>query len=120
MVDTGSICTLSSNQFTLPAGTYRILAHAPAYANGGHQARLQNVTDASTTLLGTTEYSNNNAGYPQTRSLIEGRFTIAGSKTFEIDHYIVSATGGTSGLGGSPVNNSVTSIYTRVTIWQEN
>lgn len=118
VVDTGSICTLSSNQFTLPAGTYRIFASAPAYENSGHQIRLQNITDSSTTLLGTTEYSNNNAGYPMTRSIIEGRFTIAGSKTFEIQHWVGVGLA-TSGFGLN-VNTGVTSIFTRVSIVQEN
>src|SRR5687768_2319629 len=43
--------TLASNQFTLPAGTYNIVASAPAFFVSRHQTRLRNITDGTTTLV---------------------------------------------------------------------
>jgi len=82
--------TLSSNQFTLQAGTYRIMCYAIAGFNPsyGHRARLQNTTDATTTLSGMNGY--NKYGYSDDNSLIMGQFTIAAQKTFEIQNYVNS------------------------------
>jgi hypothetical protein len=54
----GSLASLSSNQFTLPAGTFYISWSVPGYACGRHQTRLQNITDASTAIVGTSEFAN--------------------------------------------------------------
>lgn len=113
-IDTGSICTLSGNQFTLPVGTYRIKVSAPAYHVDRHQARLQNITDATTTLVGTSELSLS-GGYATTRSFIEGEFTIATSKTFEVQHQ-VQTTDATQGFGAEA--NFTTEVYTIVEIWR--
>lgn len=89
--------TLSSNQFTLPAGTYEIEANVPGYSCNVHQARLYNTTDAASVLIGTNAYSANGA-YSITPSLLNGRFTIAGTKTFELQHRC-SFTKATDGFG---------------------
>ncbi len=83
--DTEDICTLSANQITLPAGTYRCTISCPAFATDRHQARLYNVTDAATLLLGTSEISGRNH-YNNTRSLVAGRFTLAATKILEVQH----------------------------------
>lgn len=115
-VDTGSHCTLSSNQFTLSAGTYRIQASAPACQVAVHQARLQNVTDGTTTIVGTSEFNTNGAQYAQTRSVVSGRFTIATSKTFELQHRC-STTRSTYGFGfGATLT---TEVYSVVELWRE-
>lgn len=116
VADTGSICTLSSNQFILPAGTYRIRASAPSYNTNSHQIRLRNITDSSTILVGAQGFTNN-SNYSQSDSLIDGRFTISGSKTFEIQHWTQLAA--TSGFGNG-VSSGETQIFTRVVIEQEN
>lgn len=90
--------TLSSNQFTLPAGTYHVRASAPAFSCSQHQIRLQNITDAATTLLGTSECTNPGAGDGVSRSEIDGTFTIAAGKTFELQHR-VAATKASNGYG---------------------
>lgn len=96
-VDADSIVTLSGNQFTLGAGTYRIAAIAPACAVEVHQARLQNITDGTTTLLGQSAYSRSPA-FVQVNAVVVGEFTIAGTKTFELQHRC-HATATTSGFG---------------------
>ena len=106
--------SLSSNQITLPAGTYYIQASAPAHDVGRHRIFLYNVTDTNIDILGSDEYM---SVAVQTRSFINQRFTIATEKTFEIKHYtaIVQAT---NGLGINDDGGGRTSIYTNVEIWR--
>ena len=114
--DTGGNCSLASNQFTLDAGTYEILASAPAYYVDYHAARLQNVTDGTTTLSGTGEFSGRIAGVGvSNRSFICGRFTIAASKAFEIQHQCQNsqATHGFGAAAGSAFAVA-TEVYTTV------
>lgn len=110
---TGIVVSLASNQFTLSAGTYRINASVPGYTVGGHKARLRNVTDGTTTLIGTSEYSNASADNADSRSMINGEFTITSNKAFEIQHYTNAVA--SSGLG-RPVNSGESEVYTQVEI----
>lgn len=114
-VDTGSNCSLSSNQITLAAGTYRIRAQVPAYACGSHQAKLYNATDASDIILGTNDFASVGSvghGY----SIVEGRFTIAASKALEIRHRCTS-TKATDGYGLAA--SWGTEVYTTVVLTKE-
>lgn len=107
--------TLSSNQFTLPAGTYEINATAPARNVGSHKLRLRNITDGSDTLIGISEYmSPTNTG--ANRATLRGRFTIAAEKTFELQHRC-SSSESTVGFGAAS-NFSVTEIYADVMVWR--
>jgi hypothetical protein len=107
-------CTLpGSNQFTLLAGTYEVDARAPAFYVNSHQAILYNVTDAGTTLTGTSEYSGVGTAYSVTPSVIRGVFTIAATKTFEVRHQCTS-TNTTFGFG-QPAGFT-TEVYTTVTL----
>lgn len=115
--DTGNHCTLSGNQFTLLAGTYRIRASVPGYLINSHVARLQNITDGTTTIVGTAEQTNAATNNSTTRSFVEGRFTIGSTKTFEIQHRC-GGTYATFGFG-VPVNFSVTEVYTTVELERE-
>jgi len=107
--------SLSSNEITLPAGTYFCLASAPAYLTSNHQAILFNTTDSSTTLVGTTEHAWNN-GYTTTHSFVRGRFTISGTKGFTLRHY-VGQTRSNSG-GGTGFGNGFVDVYANVMIWK--
>lgn len=108
--------TLSSNQFTLPAGTYEIYSeHATAFVLC-HQAKLYNVTDASDTIMGTMTSSSAASGSPQatgTNATVVGKFTIAGTKTFEIRHRCESTR---SGDGFGNAGSFGTEIYSTVMI----
>lgn len=97
VVDETGAVTLSSNQFTLPAGAYRIMAQAPAFEVAGNKLRLQNITDSSTTLFGTSANMNVTVSGDVLANLF-GTFTITASKTFELQHY-ASTTAATYGLG---------------------
>lgn len=77
--------TLSSNQFTLPAGTYDVVAHAVAVLVNNHKLRLRNITDGTTAIVGANAYGDSVTAGVTTAHLM-GRFTIAGTKTFELQH----------------------------------
>ncbi|MFC1500993.1 hypothetical protein ACFL58_00895 [Elusimicrobiota bacterium] len=94
----GSFFSLSSNQVTLAAGTYRIMASAPAYYVGAHKLRLRNITDGTTAVYGTAALSNTSTQASSGRSVCQGIVTIAAQKTFEVQHYCAS-TRATDGLG---------------------
>lgn len=105
--------SLSSNQITLPSGTYFITASAPMHVVARHKLKLRNITDSSDTLIGTSEYHNSDE---QVRSFLTGRFTIASSKTFELQHYSQNSTA-TNGLG-MQTSASVVEVYADVQIWK--
>lgn len=90
--------SLTSNQFTLAAGTYYINASFPAFSVNSHKAKLRNVTDSTDTIIGSAEQSSSGGGNTQTRSMVTGVFTISGSKVFEIDHICVT-TEPSNGMG---------------------
>ena len=106
--------SLSSNQITLPSGTYYINASAPAYGCNRHRIKLRNTTDSSDTILGSSEYTE--VGSASSRSFVIGRFTIASQKVFEIQHR-TEAVQSTTGLGVS-ADMGDTNIYTNVQIWK--
>jgi len=113
--DTGTLCALSANQFTLSAGTYKISAKAPAYFVNTHQARLYNVTDASVEMLGQNARSSNVTDDSVTHSFVDGEFTIASSKTLRLEHRCAS-TFATFGLGYAASFGS--EVYSVVELWK--
>lgn len=112
--DALNICTLSSNQFTLPAGTYYMEWCCPAYAVDGHQSMLYNVTGATVVKRGSTAYGSN-ATSVQTESRGSAVVTVAGSTAFEIRHRCVT-TRSTTGFGIAA--NLGTEVYACVSIWK--
>ncbi len=115
--DAGNWCSLSANQFTLAAGTYRIFASAPASAVTRHQTKLYNVTDAADTLIGTSMHAHAVSDYSTAPSMVVGRFTIASAKVFELRHK-AQTTNATYGLGVEG-NHGVIEIYAQVELWRE-
>jgi len=117
--DAAGICTLSSNQFTLQAGTYVITASAPAFDVNRHKTKLRNVTDGSDTLIGTSEwsYGPGSGATSQTRSLITGQFEIASAKAFEIQHRC-ETTKNIYGFGIASNWDSLVEVYTVVDLWK--
>jgi hypothetical protein len=105
--------SIASNQITLAAGTYKVSAYAPAIQLNYHTARLYNITDSAVTILGTALYSDQGAAYVTSYSIIEGIFTIAAQKVFEIQHYS-SETRNAYGFGLG--TNFAANVYTVVSI----
>jgi hypothetical protein len=93
--NTGIVSSLSSNQFTLTAGEYYIEATTPAFAVNTHRSRIRNITDSTTSLLGSSEYSGSGAA---SFSNVKGSIVITSTKVFELQHY-TSAAAATNGLG---------------------
>jgi hypothetical protein len=117
VVDTGSNASISSNQITLVAGTYRFRCWAGAMGVKNHQTRLRNTSDSTTVAQGSTEYSFESSGwYPSTHSEVTGRFTIASSKTFELQHQC-NTTRSTYGFGIDA--NFGTEVYAQCEFWKE-
>lgn len=110
--DLDGITSLSSNQFTLQAGTWLIEWSAPAYKVDGHQTLLYNVTDAATAARGTSELAVSTTE-AVTRSFGRAIVTIAGAKAFEIRHRCIT-TKATSGFGVQC--GFGTEVYTEVRI----
>ena len=106
--DPDGIVSISSNQFTLQAGTYHIYASCCAVGVDNHNCRIYNITDSSTTLTGLANKNQeeNVSDYAHVR----GQFTIAAAKTFELQHRCYT-TVSTHGFGAySSWNNNVYSI----------
>ena len=108
---------LTTNQFTLPAGTYHVQISTPACQTNNHRCRLYNVTTSTVILLGTSECAqNSNPSNMSNRSFIDGYFTSAASGSYRIDQYFQTAY--TSGGLGMPSLSGGTDveIYTTVKI----
>tara|TARA_Y100000004_G_scaffold188318_1_gene242262 strand:+ start:786 stop:1295 length:510 start_codon:yes stop_codon:yes gene_type:complete len=97
IADPDGIVSVSSNQFTLGAGTYLIEGSAPAYHVNSHQLRIYNATDSSVVAYGQNAYATS-ADNVQNNAYVFARLTIAASKTFEIQHRC-SITKTVNGLG---------------------
>jgi len=115
IADPDAIVSISSNEFTLGAGTYLIRWSAPAALVSAHKSRLYNVTDSSTVGVGLSAYANNTYWGGSTSSG-SARTTISGSKAFRIEHQ-GSNTQATYGLGIT--SNFDTEQYTTVEIFKE-
>jgi hypothetical protein len=111
IADPDGIVSISTNQFTLGAGTYLITWNATAFYIGASQSRLYNVTDAAVVEVGMTLNGYYNAG-----SEGSARTTIADSKAFSIEHRSTS-TYATYGFGYEA--NFGIEQYTTVEIFKE-
>lgn len=98
-VNDDSAASLSSNQITLPAGTYECWISAPAFDVSGHMIRLQNITGASTIITGTSEFASGASPLTQSRSFIYHKFTVAASQALEIQHRCEITSSGATGFG---------------------
>ena len=107
--------SLASNQITLPAGTYFLSAYATAWRVQNNKLILKNITDSSTTLIGSSEFCETTVNN-QFKAVIDGRFTIGASKTFELQHrcdstYASEGYGTANGFG-------INEVYTDLRIWK--
>jgi hypothetical protein len=113
--DVGGHASIATSQITLAAGTYLAEIACPAIAVNAHQARLYNTSDAATTLVGTSSYCGNGSTQA-TVSTITGRFTIASSKVFEVQHRC-ETTKATNGYGDANSFGEV-EVYTVARFWK--
>jgi|TARA_Y100000052_G_scaffold27286_1_gene34499 hypothetical protein len=115
VTDVDNIVSLSSNRFTLQAGTYLIIARAPAHDCNSHQTRLRNITDGSTVRFGMNSFLDSRY-QGNTNALLIARTTITGAKEFELQHQAESdKTNGGFGVAA----NFTTEVYTEIEIYKE-
>jgi len=114
--DTDNIGSLSSNQITLPAGTYVCKASAPAYKLDEHKIRIYDTTNTTTLLLGTSEYISGAIAIAG-RAFVSGEFTLGGEVAIEVQHYC-NRTQAANGFGYPCNIASVNEVYTTIEIWR--
>ena len=102
--------SVSSSTMTIPAGSYYISCSAPADQCDLHKLRLQNTTDGTTLLVGVNA---DDGGGNTTLATMNGRFTLSGSKSIELQHRV-----STSGTGGVACTFGVVEVYADVQIWK--
>lgn len=110
--DTGNHASIASNQITLAAGTYEFSAKAVSSSSDRVQARLQNITD-TISIVGLSGNSNSVSGETHV-SMVDGKFTIATSKIFELQHRC--STTGNFGLASSFGIEAYASVEFRKTL----
>ena len=118
--DEDGIVSISSNQFTLAAGTYLIIFRAPAMKVDFHVSKLILITSgvsSFTEKAGSSSYSNNGV-VVQNESFGVARVTLTGSGTFEIQHQC-ETTKTVDGFGQPSNGYASESIYTTVEIYKE-
>lgn len=110
------LAALSSNRFTLPAGTYEILAHVPGRRCTSFKAKLFNVTSAADALIGTSITVPNGSDNGTAHSIISGIITLAAPATFEIQHYSTGTDSGSGGYGSAVSIAGTIEVYTTISI----
>jgi hypothetical protein len=111
---TGIVTSLSSNQFTLPAGTYSIAAFSTMYTTTSNRIRIRNITDSTSPILGLSMRNNTTNADTSSISTASGEITISAPKVFELQHYAGTAKA-TDGLG-QPASSGENELYSQVTI----
>ena len=117
LADADGIVSISSNQFTLQAGTYYIKAQACAINVNNHTAKIRNITDSSDTLIGNSNKTQPSSNNVSAYALVQGSFTIAAAKTFELQHRCAD-TQTTHGFGA--YNGFSANVYATVEIYKRN
>ena len=99
LADPDGIVSISSNQFTLQAGSYFLEASAPAYQPNRHKLKLyQTSGTAADIAFGTGTFTTDSGGAIQSTAFLSCRFTISTATTYEIRHYVQASKSG-NGLG---------------------
>jgi hypothetical protein len=113
-IDPGTGITLSSNQISIPAGTYIIEASAPGCNVGNHAIRLYNVTSSTVDAFGTSENSSNNdVVFISTRSSLKLKLVLNQTTVYELQHICQNTRIG-DGLGSA--SGWQTEVYSTVFI----
>ena len=114
ITDEDDIVSISSNQFTLQAGTYLINFGCAMYHCNRHAIRLRNITDSTDAGVGEPNYSYTYSSMLMTTGTC--RVSIDGAKVFEVQGY-PSITKTSNGMGFAMVNGPCHSV--RVEIFKE-
>ena len=107
--------TLTSSQISLSAGKYHISAVVASYANQFQRLRFYDTTN--TTVLTGHGVQRRDNGY-QNVVTTEGRFTLSGTATVELQYYFTNGTAST-GLGFA-ANEVDPEVYGELNLWKIN
>ena len=113
VVNTITGCTLTTSVISLPAGTYEVMARAPARIVNRHKIRLQNTSDATTIAIGASVMADN-VDFSITDSILQTVFTLAATKNVELQHR-VQTTKALDGFG-TPSSFGDDEIYASIQI----
>ena len=117
LIDADDIVSISSNQFTLQAGTYFIEAQAMAYRVNRHMVKLYQTSGTPADIaFGTSMYANS-AYNGNNVSVVRARVTISTATTYEIRHR-GDTNHSTYGFGLG-ANFGTTELFTVVQIFKE-
>lgn len=118
ITDPDNIVSISSNQFTLGAGSYLIEASSMAHDVKRHIQRMYNVTDSSVVGYGQPNYADPN-GNGSGAAVIVARVTITRNTTFEIQHRC-EETKANNGMGiSNDFTSGINNKYTVIKIFKE-
>lgn len=116
-LDPDGIVSVSSNEFTLGAGTYYVEAFAPAYGVGRHMVKIYSVSSPSEDWYGESAFAHA-SHYATTHSFVRARITCSGTRNLAIAHQCETTRG--SGVGmGIASNFGNVETYTVVKIYKE-
>jgi len=108
--------TLNGNVMEdVPAGDYYVEGDAPAQYCNSHQLTLNNVTDVSDVIIGTSEHSQTGTTFATTKSRVSGVFTLAATKDLDLQHFIAI---GRVTVGLGEASNNKTNTYTEIKLWK--
>lgn len=116
--------SVSSNQVSLPAGTYhaKLTVASPQVGSSLNtfKSRLRNVTDNATLAVSPTMgWSGGGAAGGTPPVILEGTFTLSGTKTIQAQFYQNTGSSGTNILGGNKgTGYSEAEIYVELLIWR--
>ena len=116
VTDPDSITSISSNKFTLQAGSYLITWIVPAYRTGENVTRLYDVTNSATKGISLTGYVNSSDS-TQIHMYGSARVSPTGATEYRIEHNVNTTKSG-NGRGVS-ANLGVNEVYTHVEIYKE-
>ena len=108
--------SLSSNQVTLPSGTYYLHAGARGYTVNVNKLKWYNTSDSSDVLIGDQARSDSSANANAFVSVM-GRFTISAQKTFELQHRCETTRSDANGYGPA-ANFGVVEVFANVQLWK--
>ena len=112
------VTSLSSNQFTLGAGTYVIKWHCVLHRTDTVTTRLYDVTNSTSKKVSMVAFSQDSANYGSAHSKGVCRLTIASSTVYRLEFF--SSSGNSNGLtSDSDSNNTEEEIYSQVEVFRE-
>ena len=114
LTNTISGASLSSNQITLPSGTYYVWGKAPTIATARTKTVLYDTTGSADLLIGTSDDANGNYGV-QVQGTVVGKFVLSTTSAIELRQRGVTVSG--NGLGEG-TGYGLVEVFAEIQIWK--